>query len=158
MSRSTIHIHGVDSLVRHIDHMRAKLTVKSPEIAGEIADVIRDKAEDGYSEAESEIHVDVTRKGTRASVTAEGEEVTFYEFGAGVYYNGSISPHPKAAELGFRIGEYGKGKGKQKAWGYKGKDGNLVITRGTKATLAMYNASKVGKAKAEEIARRKLHE
>ena len=51
-----------------------------------------------------------------------------------------------------------KGKGKQKAWGYKDKNGNLVITRGTKATLAMYNASKVGKEKAEEIARRKLHE
>ena len=40
-------------------------------------------------------------------VVAHGDEVTFIEFGAGVYYNGAVgtSPHPKAGNL--TIGSYG---------------------------------------------------
>jgi hypothetical protein len=39
------------------------------------------------------------------------------------------------------IGEYGKGQGKQKAWGYYDENDELVITRGNPAAMPMWYAS-----------------
>ena len=39
------------------------------------------------------------------------------------------------------IGEYGQGKGKQKSWGYYDDTGELVVTHGNPATLAMWYAT-----------------
>lgn len=41
-----------------------------------------------------------------------GSDVAFVEFGTGITFNGSAgsSPHPKGAEMGMLIGEYGKSK------------------------------------------------
>lgn len=74
-------------------------------------------------------------------IVAEGQAVAFIEFGAGVYHNTS-EPYPNPRPNGIvGIGEYGQGKGKQKAWGYKDENDELVITRGNPAAMPMWYAS-----------------
>ena len=77
------------------------------------------------------------------------------KFGAGVYHNGSVgsSPNPFGNDLGFTIGSYGKGYGKKQAWGYYDENGDLVITRGTPASMPLYNAAQEVMRKAVEIAK-----
>ena len=102
-----------------------------------------------------DVRVSVDEKGSISIVVADGEDAVWCEFGAGVYYNGSVgsSPNPYGNELGFTIGSYGKGYGKGKAWGYYDETGELVITRGTPASMPMYNAAKEITRKAIDIAR-----
>lgn len=71
----------------------------------------------------------------------QGEQAVFVEFGAGVYYNGSpgTSPHPYGVELGFTIGDYGLGLGKNDTWEYV-KNGKYHITHGTPAAMPLYHA------------------
>lgn len=79
---------------------------------------------------------------SRATLVLQGAEVLFIEFGAGVHYNGSAgtSPHPLGIQNGFLIGSYGMGNGSKQVWGYYADGGELVLTRGTKATMPMYSA------------------
>ena len=96
--------------------------------------------------------------GKIAVVVANGEDAVWCEFGSGVYHNGSVgsSPNPYGSDLGFTIGSYGKGHGKQKVWGYytdpDSKTG-LVLTHGTPASMPMYNAAQEVLRKSVEIAR-----
>lgn len=100
------------------------------------------------------VRVGVDERGQISVVVADGEDAVWCEFGAGVYHNGSVgsSPNPYGKEIGFTIGSYGKGYGKAKAWGYY-DNGQLVITRGTPASMPMYNAVQEVTKKAIEIAR-----
>ena len=102
-----------------------------------------------------DVNVTVDERGSVSVVVANGEDAVWCEFGAGVYFNGSTgsSPNPYGKDLGFTIGSYGKGYGKSKAWGYYDDTGELVITRGTPATMPMYNAAKEITKKAINIAR-----
>ena len=85
------------------------------------------------------VRLDETNKGY--AIVAEGRAVAFIEFGAGVYHNTS-EPYPNPRPSGIvGIGEYGKGKGKRKAWGYMDDSGELVITRGNPAAMPMWYAS-----------------
>ena len=101
-----------------------------------------------------DVTVNVDERGSISVVVANGEDAVWCEFGAGVYHNGSAgsSPHPTGSNLGLTIGSYGKGHGKQAAWGYY-EDGELVITRGTPASMPMYNAAQEVTKRAIEIAR-----
>lgn len=103
------------------------------------------------------VTIDVQNKNKRhvSIIVADGKDAVWVEFGAGVYHNGSVgsSPHPKGVELGYTIGSYGKGYGKGRAWGYYDESGVLHITRGTPATMPMYNATKSIIDKAVSIAR-----
>lgn len=79
-----------------------------------------------------------------AELIVEGAGLLFVEFGTGITYNNvgvGNSPHPKGQELGYTIGTYGKGKGKQASWGYYDENGQLVITQGTEAKMPVYKAS-----------------
>lgn len=102
-----------------------------------------------------DVTVEVNEVGDISVVVANGEDAVWCEFGAGVYYNGSVgsSPNPYGKSLGFTIGSYGKGYGKGRAWGYYDDTGELVITRGTPATMPMYNAAKEITKEAIKIAR-----
>ena len=85
------------------------------------------------------VKLDETKNGY--IIVAEGNAVAFIEFGAGVYHNTS-EPYPNPRPDGIvGIGEYGKGKGKQKAWGYLDENNELVITRGNPAAMPMWYAS-----------------
>lgn len=94
------------------------------------------------TEHNSQIKITSLRGYAHADLIVEGKELLFIEFGAGVYYNGSVgsSPHPKGEEFGFLIGSYGQGHGAQKVWGYYDDSGELILTHGTRATMPMYNA------------------
>ena len=102
-----------------------------------------------------DVQVTVDERGGISVVVANGEDAVWCEFGAGVYHNGSVgsSPNPFGTDLGLTIGSYGKGHGKQSAWGYYDEDGNLVITRGIPASMPMYNAVQEIARKSVEIAR-----
>ena len=102
-----------------------------------------------------DVQVSVSERGKVAVVIADGEDAVWCEFGAGVYHNGSVgsSPNPYGNDLGFTIGSYGKGYGKKQVWGYYDEDSNLVLTRGTQATMPMYNAAQEIMRKSVEIAR-----
>jgi hypothetical protein len=85
------------------------------------------------------VHLDASKNGY--AIVADGQAVAFIEFGAGVYHNGS-EPYPNPRPQGVvGIGEYGKGQGKQKAWGYYDENDELVITRGNPAAMPMWYAS-----------------
>ena len=85
------------------------------------------------------VQLDTTNNGY--AIVAEGKAVAFIEFGAGVYHNTS-EPYPNPRPTGIvGIGEYGQGKGKRKAWGYKNENDELVITRGNPAAMPMWYAS-----------------
>ena len=74
-------------------------------------------------------------------IRAEGTAVAFIEFGAGVYHNpGEPYPNPRPDGI-VGIGEYGKGYGKRPAWGFRGEDGEVVVTRGNPAAMPMWYAS-----------------
>lgn len=109
----------------------------------------------GNSPHKADVQVSVSDRGSVTVIVAEGEDAVWCEFGSGVYHNGSVgsSPNPYGSELGFTIGSYGKGYGKKQAWGYYDEDGELVITRGTPATMPMYNAAQEVLRKSVEIAR-----
>lgn len=97
----------------------------------------------------NDVSVVLDKKGTGYVIEAKGEAVAFIEFGAGVYHN-SGEPYPNPRPEGVvGIGEYGKGKGKRRAWYYKGEPGTngelqkngVVKTRGNPAAMPMWYAS-----------------
>ena len=74
-------------------------------------------------------------------IKAEGKAVCFIEFGAGVYHNPG-EPYPNPRPVGVvGIGEYGEGRGKRQAWGFRDESGELVITHGNPAAMPMWYAS-----------------
>lgn len=112
----------------------------------------------GGSFRHPDVKVSCSHEGNISVVVADGEDAVWCEFGAGIHHNGSAgsSPHPQGKELGFTIGSYGKGFGKKQIWGYyedpDSKTG-LVLTRGTPASMPMYNAAQEVLRKSVEIAR-----
>lgn len=102
-------------------------------------------AEDDLREGVITGHIEVSvqpGEDNTTLVVASGEDAVFMEFGAGVYYNGSVgsSSHPLGAGLGFTIGSYGKGNGKKEVWAYTGSDGEIHLTHGTPASMPLYRA------------------
>lgn len=104
---------------------------------------------DGTNDAKVKIE---ERDGRTAAVVAVGASVLFIEFGTGVTYPDN---HPEAAQNGMVRGAYGKGRGKQRTWGYYGdpgtngvektnhKTGNtVVLTHGNPANMSMYDTVK----------------
>lgn len=80
---------------------------------------------------------------SRATLVCEGVDLLFIEFGAGIHYNtpAGSSPHPKGQELGYTIGSYGKGKGKNDSWTYESETGEWVRSYGTEATMPLCKTS-----------------
>lgn len=79
---------------------------------------------------------------SQAVLIVEGKDLLFIEFGAGVHYNGNSggSPHPKGKEMGYTIGSYGKGQGKNDFWFYYADSGEAVMSHGTESTMPVYKA------------------
>lgn len=100
-----------------------------------------------------DVHAEPTDTGW--AVYAEGKEVCFVEFGAGVHFNGDggnyLGNRPEGV---VGIGEYGKGHGQQNAWGMP--DGG--VTYGTPASNAMYFTTQDMREKIEEEVRRILND
>ena len=80
---------------------------------------------------------------SQATLICEGVDLLFIEFGAGIHYNtpAGTSPHPKGQMLGYTIGSYGDGNGKNDSWVYYADSGEWVRSYGTEATMPVYKAS-----------------
>ena len=92
------------------------------------------------------------------AVYADGQEVCFVEFGAGVYYNGDGGNYAGIRPPGIvGIGEYGRGHGKNPQWGLP-KEAGGGVTRGTPASNALYFTAQDMKEKIEEEVRRILND
>lgn len=103
-------------------------------------------------DGDNDVVVEVSPTATGWAITASGEAVAFIEFGTGVYHNPS-EPYPKPRPAGVvGIGEYGKGHGKRKAWGYYEGD-ELVITHGNPAAMPMWYATTEMEREVRRIAR-----
>ena len=105
--------------------------------------------------------VSLEQTGDGYAIVANGSAVAFIEFGSGVYHNtGEPYPNPRPTGI-VGIGEYGKGKGKRKAWYYYGSAGSngevqpsgVVKTRGNPAAMPMYYATEEMKRSVLQIAR-----
>ena len=143
-----------EDFLKKVDIYRKRVT---DEIAVQVSlnfesSVVDDTVKNGTRKPD--VTINVEERGSISVVVADGEDAVWCEFGAGVYHNGSVgsSPNPYGGELGLTIGSYGKGFGKQQAWGYY-DNGELVITRGTPASMPMYNAVQTVTIKAITIAR-----
>lgn len=165
--RFGLSVKDINRAIKEVDKFkqdfRKKVDTYRKRIAEEIAvnaslnfgNSIVDDVIKGGSSRRPDVQVSVTERGAVSVVVADGEDAVWCEFGAGVYHNGSVgsSPNPYGNELGFTIGSYGKGYGKKQAWGYYDENGELIITRGTPATMPMYNAAQDIMRKSVEIAR-----
>lgn len=157
MSRRTVTVElsaaGIDRATAEVKKYRGEIQRKLVTLQRKIAERVAWKAANGFSTAladdwitgsapSADVKVQVTTRGNISTVFTQGDDAVFIEFGAGVANNGGAgtSPHPKGGELGMIIGEYGKGYGKKRVWGYYDADGELRLTRGTPAAMPMYRA------------------
>ena len=165
--RFSLNEKDIDRAIREVnkfkEDFRKKVDTYRKRIAEEIAvqaslnfgNSIVDDVIKGSSPRRPDVQVSVSDRGSVSVVVADGEDAVWCEFGSGVYHNGAVgsSPNPYGNDLGFTIGSYGKGYGKKQAWGYYDEDGELVLTRGTPASMPMYNAAQEVLRKSVEIAR-----
>ena len=159
-------VKDINKAIREVEKFRKDFQNKVDTYRKRIAEEIAVQASLGFGSSivddvvnggsrQPDVQVHVGHNGNIAVVVAEGEDAVWCEFGAGVYHNGSVgnSPNPYGDNLGFTIGSYGKGYGKKQVWGYYDEDSNLVLTRGTPATMPMYNAAQEIMRKSVDIAR-----
>lgn len=144
---------GIDEAIKELEEYKKDIKRKTALLQDRIAKRIEEEADKGFASAvvddlvrggyqKPDVTVNYTTKGDISVVVAQGEDVVWVEFGAGVYHNGNLgsSPHPRGSELGMTIGGYGQGKGKQRSWGFKDADGTLHVTRGTPAQMPLEKA------------------
>lgn len=166
-----LNLKDIENLKKQLENYRdAELPAKMREVVRRLAElgipVIEQKmSEASYtydekgiqsgSDTEHNTYIDVKSFGDTAvaKLVLQGREVLFIEFGAGTYYNTAAgdTPHPLGKEYGYLIGSYGMGNGAKQVWGYYSESGELVLTRGTKATMPMYHADQAIIIMAEEI-------
>lgn len=158
---------SIEAAIRELNEYKrefqAKVDLYRKRVAEEIATIaqstfnrsIVDDVIKGGTSRKASVTVTVQHGGNISVVVADGEDAVWCEFGAGVYHNTPVgsSPNPYGSDLGLTIGSYGKGYGKGQAWGYYDESGELIITRGTPATMPMYNSAQEVARKAIEIAR-----
>ena len=110
----------------------------------------------------SNIRVTVVPGDKCSMVRAEGKDVLFIEYGAGVHFNGSPgdSPNPWGVQQGYVIGAYpGNGtppsKGVNERWEFyeNGKGTDRIVTLGTPAAMPMYRGAEEAIRAIDEIAR-----
>lgn len=95
----------------------------------------------------------VKKSGENAyAIQANGKDVCFIEFGAGVTYGNSYKGTRPAGIVG--IGEYGLGFGKNNVWYFLSKDGTEEVrTRGNRASSGLWQASEDIRINIEKIAK-----
>ena len=148
---------GIDEAIKQIQVYRNSLDTWKNKLLRMLAEIGVREASVRFTTAmydginDSEVNLKITKNG--CVIEAKGKAVAFIEFGAGVYHN-SGEPYPDPRPDGIvGIGEYGKGHGKRKAWGFKDESGELVITHGNPAAMPMWYASEEMRSKLLKIAK-----
>lgn len=161
MSKKVIHFSlnkaDIDRAIGEIEQYKREFLAKEKQLLEGLAMIGLKEASVRFTTAmydgtnDVEVRLDTIDKGY--AIVADGQAVAFIEFGAGVYHNTS-EPYPNPRPSGVvGIGEYGKGKGKQQAWGYKDDNDELVITRGNPAAMPMWYASEEIKSSVLKVVR-----
>jgi hypothetical protein len=135
----------IERAIKEIEQFKQKFLEKEKRLLEGLAEIGLKEASVRFTTAmydgTNDVSVSLEETGNGYSIMAEGKAVAFIEFGAGVYHNTS-EPYPNPRPNGIvGIGEYGKGKGKHKAWGYVNDNNEVVITRGNPAAMPMWYAS-----------------
>lgn len=145
---------SIDNVIKELEKYQNSLQTKADLLRQRIAERLAEEARQGFNGAVvddlteqsgspriANVDVTISNGDTITLVIANGEDAIWVEFGAGVYHNGSAgsSPNPYGSELGYKIGGYGKGRGKQEKWAFKKGDVKLW-THGTPAKMPMYRA------------------
>lgn len=155
----------IDSAIKELEKYKKELLRKEKLLLEHLAMIGVHEASVRFSTAiydgVNDVTVTLDEVGNGFTIIADGEAVAFIEFGAGVYHNTS-EPYPIPRPEGVvGIGEYGQGKGKRRAWYYKGEPGTngelrsngVVKTRGNPASMPMWYASEEMKRSILQIAR-----
>lgn len=152
---TTLNEKDLQEAINKIQKYKKKLLDKFEKYKKRLSEVLQSESQKNFNASElndlinggmrkAEVSVSIKRNGDILVIVANGKDAVWCEFGAGIYHNGAAgsSPNPYGQELGFTIGSYGDGRGKYNAWGYYDENRNLIITRGTPASMPMYNAVK----------------
>lgn len=155
MAKRTININLFDSkslnaAIQQIRQYQNSLNDKCAEFVRRLAEVgipvidenIASAAGDSDKGHNTYIKINSFGSYSQAELIVESNSILWIEFGAGVHFNGHLgsSPHPKGEELGYTIGSYGKGQGKNDFWFYYADSGEAVMSHGTQATMPVYKA------------------
>ena len=141
---------SLDKAIQQIRQYQNSLNDKCAEFVRRLAEVgipVIDEniaAAQGDSDKGHNTYIKIKSFGSysQAELIVESNSILWIEFGAGVHFNGHLgsSPHPKGEELGYTIGSYGKGQGKNDFWFYYADSGEAVMSHGTQATMPVYKA------------------
>ena len=155
--KMSLSVESIDNAIAEIKAFRDSLDRKKDKLLEELASIGVKEASVRFTTAmydgvnDSSVTLETVANGY--SIVAEGRAVAFIEFGAGVYHN-SGEPYPNPRPEGIvGIGEYGKGRGKRQAWGFRDDSGELVITHGNPAAMPMWYASEEMRSKILKIAK-----
>jgi hypothetical protein len=162
---------SIEQAIKDITAYRTKLKRLEEELPKALAEFGAEYAKVGYSTTYHNLYWDPSSDGLKTDpanitvtakptdkgwqVLAEGEEVCFVEFGAGVFLNADGGGMFERPEGVVGIGEYGQGKGKNNVWAF-GSGKNRKITYGTKAANVLYFTAKEIEDRIVETARRIL--
>lgn len=171
MKRIVVDLHHVQDAVHQVEQFEKDLQRKLNLFLQKLAELGVQQMKLRFStvryDGDNDVRVQDTPhwKGDKLIISAQGRSIMFIEFGTGIYSGGS---HPKADELGAIRGGYGKGKGNQKAWGYRSAgndamsaggrivrdDGSrIVLTRGNPANRCMIDTAQEMRARMVDVAR-----
>lgn len=149
---------SIDNAIAQIKLFQKNIVSKLDIVCERLAILIKEEAYERFINAEydgvNNVEVTYTRTNNGYVVTANGNAVLFIEFGAGVHYNGVGGSYPDNKPSGLaNIGEYGKGHGKNEAWGFYwgGNTNDLVVTRGNPPAAAMFYAKENAKQQIVKI-------
>ena len=155
----------IDGAIKELDKYKQELLRKEKLLLERLAMIGVQEASVRFTTAiydgVNDVTVTLEQTSKGYSIIANGSAVAFIEFGSGVYHNTS-EPYPNPRPEGVvGIGEYGQGKGKRRAWFYKGEPGTngelqsngVVKTRGNPAAMPMWYASEEMKKSILKIAR-----
>lgn len=156
---------SINQAIKDLEQYKKELSKKIQRFTEELAIIGLKEASIRFTTAiydgVNDVSVSLSGSGNEYIITAKGEAVAFIEFGSGVTHNTS-EPYPNPRPSGIvGIGEYGDGKGKRKAWFYKGEPGSngeiqsngIVKTRGNPAAMPMWYATEEMKDSIAKLAR-----
>lgn len=161
---------SIEKAIADIEAFKKKLKRLEEELPKVLAEFGKDFAQAEYNNAWYDVLWDGEPTSANISVTtepvehgfrvrADGAEVCFVEFGAGVFFEkaGLVYKGERPPEID-GIGEYGYGLGKNDLWSFEDSKKNRQVTYGTPPSNTMYYTGEEIRRRVEETARRILND
>lgn len=159
LSRRSIR-NAINKLKKEKDELQRKTSIfvqRLAEVGIKVIEATGPGAGDSdFSDLQTYVEVSTNNSTVTAKLYLKGKDVTFIEFGAGVFYNGNPggSPNPQGTKVNppMTIGSFGKGHGLEDSWWYKDDSGQWHESHGTQATMPMYRAEQEIIKKFQDVA------